>query len=71
MFRAAAACPGCGLTRSWVALMHGNLADSIREHPLGPITVVVALQLFAYHVARIRGCPIDQPKNLAKSVTVE
>ena len=36
-----------------------------------PIPVVIALQLFAYHVARLRGCPIDQPRNLAKSVTVE
>jgi len=36
-----------------------------------PIPTVVALQLFAYHVARIRQCPIDQPRNLAKSVTVE
>jgi glucosamine--fructose-6-phosphate aminotransferase (isomerizing) len=35
------------------------------------ITSTVALQLFAYHVARLRGCPIDQPRNLAKSVTVE
>ena len=38
---------------------------------LSPIVTVVALQLFAYHVARIRGCEIDQPRNLAKSVTVE
>jgi len=36
-----------------------------------PIVVVVALQLLAYHTARLRGCPIDQPRNLAKSVTVE
>ena len=36
-----------------------------------PIVAVVALQLLAYHVARLRGCPIDQPRNLAKSVTVE
>jgi glucosamine--fructose-6-phosphate aminotransferase (isomerizing) len=36
-----------------------------------PILAVVALQLLAYHVARLRGCPIDQPRNLAKSVTVE
>ncbi|MGD7652672.1 MAG: glutamine--fructose-6-phosphate transaminase (isomerizing) [Verrucomicrobiales bacterium] len=35
------------------------------------IPAVVALQLFAYHVARLRGCEIDQPRNLAKSVTVE
>ncbi|MBQ3747473.1 MAG: glutamine--fructose-6-phosphate transaminase (isomerizing) [Kiritimatiellae bacterium] len=38
---------------------------------LAPIVTVVALQLFAYHVARYRGCEIDQPRNLAKSVTVE
>ena len=38
---------------------------------LTPIPVVIAAQLFAYHVARLRGCPIDQPRNLAKSVTVE
>lgn len=36
-----------------------------------PIPTAVALQLFAYHMARLRGCPIDQPRNLAKSVTVE
>ncbi len=36
-----------------------------------PIVTAVALQLLAYHVARIRGCEIDQPRNLAKSVTVE
>lgn len=36
-----------------------------------PLPIVVALQLFAYHVARERGCPIDKPRNLAKSVTVE
>jgi len=35
------------------------------------IPAAVALQLLAYHVARRRGCPIDQPRNLAKSVTVE
>lgn len=36
-----------------------------------PIISVVALQLLSYHIARIRGCEIDQPRNLAKSVTVE
>src|SRR6266568_2242710 len=36
-----------------------------------PVPVSVALQLFAYEVARMRGCPIDKPRNLAKSVTVE
>jgi glucosamine--fructose-6-phosphate aminotransferase (isomerizing) len=33
--------------------------------------VSVALQLFAYEAARMRDCPIDKPRNLAKSVTVE
>ncbi len=36
-----------------------------------PITTAVALQLFSYYVANKRGCEIDQPRNLAKSVTVE
>jgi glucosamine--fructose-6-phosphate aminotransferase (isomerizing) len=36
-----------------------------------PILAVVPLQLLAYHVAKLRGCDIDKPKNLAKSVTVE
>jgi len=38
---------------------------------VAPIVIAVALQLFAYHIARLRGCEIDQPRNLAKSVTVE
>jgi glucosamine--fructose-6-phosphate aminotransferase (isomerizing) len=36
-----------------------------------PLVSVVPLQLLAYHVARLRGCDIDKPRNLAKSVTVE
>jgi glucosamine--fructose-6-phosphate aminotransferase (isomerizing) len=38
---------------------------------LMPILSVVPLQLFAYHIAVLRGCDVDQPRNLAKSVTVE
>ena len=38
---------------------------------IAPIPTAVALQLFAYHIAAARGCEIDQPRNLAKSVTVE
>jgi glucosamine--fructose-6-phosphate aminotransferase (isomerizing) len=38
---------------------------------LSPVVNAVALQLFAYHVAVARGCDVDQPRNLAKSVTVE
>ena len=36
-----------------------------------PLLTVVPLQLLAYHVAVMRGCNVDQPRNLAKSVTVE
>jgi glucosamine--fructose-6-phosphate aminotransferase (isomerizing) len=38
---------------------------------LSPILASVPLQLFAYHIAVLRGCNVDQPRNLAKSVTVE
>jgi glucosamine--fructose-6-phosphate aminotransferase (isomerizing) len=38
---------------------------------LSPVPIVVALQLLAYHVAKARGCAIDKPRNLAKTVTVE
>jgi glucosamine--fructose-6-phosphate aminotransferase (isomerizing) len=38
---------------------------------LSPIPAVVPLQLLAYHIAKLRGCNVDQPRNLAKSVTVE
>lgn len=38
---------------------------------LAPLCAVTALHLLAYHVARLRGCDIDKPRNLAKSVTVE
>ncbi len=41
-------------------------------HPLlSPIAMTIPLQLLAYHVAVRRGCDVDQPRNLAKSVTVE
>jgi glucosamine--fructose-6-phosphate aminotransferase (isomerizing) len=38
---------------------------------LAPLLEVVPLQLLAYHIAVRRGCDVDQPRNLAKSVTVE
>jgi glucosamine--fructose-6-phosphate aminotransferase (isomerizing) len=38
---------------------------------LSPILTSIPLQLFAYHLAVLRGCNVDQPRNLAKSVTVE
>jgi len=51
-------------------------ADHVLELPatselLGPALEVVPLQLLAYHIAVRRGCDVDQPRNLAKSVTVE
>jgi len=54
----------------------GKYADIVMRIPdiedlLGPVAAVVPLQLLAYHVARMRGHDIDQPRNLAKSVTVE
>jgi len=39
--------------------------------PLVPLLAVVPLQLLSYHIAILRGCNVDQPRNLAKSVTVE
>jgi len=38
---------------------------------IAPILSAIVLQLFAYHMAVFRGCPVDKPRNLAKSVTVE
>ena len=53
-----------------------DIADDVIYTPatldfLQPIPAIVALQLFAYYCALERGCEIDQPRNLAKSVTVE
>jgi len=54
----------------------GELADSVITVPrvdaiFSPVVNTVALQLLAYYTAKQRGCPIDFPRNLAKSVTVE
>jgi glucosamine--fructose-6-phosphate aminotransferase (isomerizing) len=54
----------------------GELAADVLAVPrtpelLAPVVVTVPLQLLAYHVAKLRGCDVDQPRNLAKSVTVE
>ena len=53
-----------------------RLADDVIEVPaveefLQPIVTVIPLQLLAYHIAVARGCDVDKPRNLAKSVTVE
>lgn len=53
-----------------------ELADEVIEIPetdeiLSPLVSIVPLQLLSYHIALMRGCNVDQPRNLAKSVTVE
>lgn len=55
------------------AILHVDAAIPVPpcSHLTAAIPATVVLQMFAYHVARLRGCPVDQPRNLAKSVTVE
>ncbi len=53
-----------------------EVADDVIRIPavsdfLQPIVAAVPLQLLAYHMAIVRGCDVDKPRNLAKSVTVE
>ena len=53
-----------------------SLADHVIEIPdtldaLSPLLTTIPLQLLSYHIAVMRGCNVDQPRNLAKSVTVE
>src|ERR1039458_10108959 len=54
----------------------GKVANDVIYLPkalelINPILATVPLQLFAYHIAVVRGCDVDKPRNLAKSVTVE
>lgn len=64
------------------AIAQESMADSLKDaddvvfipdcmDEISPILSIVPLQLFSYYIARLRGCDIDKPKNLAKSVTVE
>ena len=53
-----------------------ELADHVIKVPeteeiFGPLVATIPLQLLSYHIALLRGCNVDQPRNLAKSVTVE
>jgi glutamine---fructose-6-phosphate transaminase (isomerizing) len=53
-----------------------KMADQVIEVPqtdfaLAPLLSVIPLQLMSYYIAVMRGCNVDQPRNLAKSVTVE
>ena len=58
------------------ATVFDGVSDSVfrlpgMEEDIAPIAVATVLQLYAYHASVARGCPVDQPRNLAKSVTVE
>jgi glucosamine--fructose-6-phosphate aminotransferase (isomerizing) len=57
-------------------LLVRKMADHVIEIPeteclYSPLLATVPLQILAYHIAVMRGCNVDQPRNLAKSVTVE
>ena len=57
-------------------VMARSMADYVIEIPesesiYSPLLATVPLQILAYHIAVMRGCNVDQPRNLAKSVTVE
>jgi glucosamine--fructose-6-phosphate aminotransferase (isomerizing) len=63
-----------------VATVGDELIASVADHVLwvpdtpwmlSPVTTVIPLQMLAYHIAALRGLDVDQPRNLAKSVTVE
>jgi glucosamine--fructose-6-phosphate aminotransferase (isomerizing) len=53
------------------ALAERQLSVPVTAPLLSPVLTVIPLQLLAYHVAVLRGCDVDRPRNLAKSVTVE
>ena len=47
------------------------VTENVSDDRLTPLTGIIPLQLLSYHVASIKGCEVDKPRNLAKSVTVE
>ena len=47
------------------------IRDPATDWMLAPLLAVIPLQLLAYQIARLRGLNVDQPRNLAKTVTVE
>ncbi len=63
-------------TKDAIAIVPDGVADYVvrldeYEDLLMPLQLIVPLQLFAYYMAVLRGCDVDKPRNLAKSVTVE
>jgi len=59
-----------GDERAQLAATH-SLSIPATPWMLNPVTTIIPLQLLAYHIAALRGLDVDQPRNLAKSVTVE
>lgn len=60
-------CPGCGLTRSWVYLTHGDLSRSVTNHPFGILLAVSVLTLLGYVVARrLRGAPAPSLERIVR-----
>jgi len=52
--------------------MVNDLFEIPKSHAaVSPLLAIIPLQLFSYYIALMRGCDVDQPRNLAKSVTVE
>ncbi len=52
--------------------MVNDIFEIPKSHPaVSPLLAIIPLQLFSYYIALMRGCDVDQPRNLAKSVTVE
>jgi glucosamine 6-phosphate synthetase-like amidotransferase/phosphosugar isomerase protein len=56
--------------KTWEDITRHNMHCQGGPHP-GPILTSIPLQLLSYYVAVARGCHVDQPRNLANSVTVE
>ncbi len=63
------------ITDNYKRLLSTNIRFRLRaprvDSYLSPILLTIPLQLLAYHVASLKNCDIDKPRNLAKSVTVE
>jgi hypothetical protein len=64
-------CPGCGLTRSWVYLAHGDFGAAVRANPFGLVTMAAATALLgAVASAAVRGRPLQSPSSYARPAPV-
>jgi hypothetical protein len=61
-------CPGCGLTRSWVFIAHGDFGAALRANPFGYLTMAAAVALIAVvATAAVRGRPIPSMSPVVRS----